>query len=311
MVRPEEKNAKKRLPTFIVGGLALLALAAMLSFGIHRFQRVQRTLVTPIEVTGVPDGYAIEEQSHTRAKIRIEGQPEDLTRANLFKLQVTLPDTPETDGAYPIVPSISSATSLQILEIIPAELHIRLVETISRELPVQVRLEGQPAPGFRLGRVTIKPATTAVSGPSEAIQHLEFIRTTPINLAGASAPLKLEIPAEKSGEATLTLTPDLFTVLVLVEEVPSTILLKGVPVTTGPEEARSVSVTPGTVDIEVTGPARLVETLKATGGVTAVIDTRKLKAGVFVRRAAIILPEGVSLIGADPELFTVNIPPNS
>lgn len=311
MVTPEEKKVKKRLPTLVLGGLALLALAAMLSFGVHRLQRVQRTLVTPIEVIGVPDGYVIEEQSHTRAKIRIEGQPEDLTRATLFRLQVTLPDTPDPDGVYPIVPSISSTTTLQVLEIIPAELHIRLVETVKRELPVQVRLEGEPAHGFRLGRVTIKPSTTVASGPLEAIQNLNFIRTTPITLTGATAPLKLKIPAEKSGEAPLTLTPDLFTVLVQVEEIPSTILLKGVPVTTGPEEPRSVSVTPDTVNIEVTGPARLVEALKATGGVTAVIDTQKLKAGVFVRRAAITLPEGVSLIGADPELFTVNIPPNS
>lgn len=308
---PEEKYGKKRLLAVVLGGLALLVLAAMLFFGFHRLQRVQRTLVTPIEVTGVPDGYVIEEQSHTRAKIRIEGQPENLTRANLFRLQVNLPDTPNTDGVYPIVPSISATTSLQILEIIPAELHIRLAETVTRELPVQVRLEGEPAQGFRLGRVTITPATTTASGPLESIKNLELIRTTPITLTGASAPLKREIPAEKSGEATLTLTPDLFTVLIQVEEIPSTIRLKGVPVTTGPGEPRSVSVTPATVDIEVTGPARLVEALKATGGVTAVIDTRELEAGVFVRRAAITLPDGVSLIGADPELFTVNIPPNS
>lgn len=294
---------------FIVCGLALLALAATLAFGIHRLQRVQRAFVTPIEITGVPDGYAIEGQSHARAKIRIEGQPEDLARADLFRLQVNLPESPDLDGVYPIVPSISATTSLQILEITPAELHIRLVKTVKRELPVQVRLEGEPAQGFRLGRVTIKPSTTVASGPLETIQNLKFIRTTPITLTGASAPLKLKIPAEKSDEATLTLTPDLFTVLVQVKEVPSTILLKGVPVTTGPEELRSVYVTPDTVDIEVTGPARLVEALKATGGVTAVIDTRDLKAGVFVRRAAITLPEGVSLIGADPELFTVNIPP--
>ena len=308
---PEEKNNRSRLPKFLLGGLALLVLAALLAIVLPRLEREERTLVSPIEVIGVPEGYVITRQSHSQAKIRIVGQPSDLNRADLFRLQVTLPENPDIEGVYPVVPLLSASTALQILEITPGELDIRLAQTIKREIPVEVHLIGEPAPGFRLGNVTSVPATTLVSGPLEAVIGLKCIRTTPISVANASAPLKLEISAENTGKSPVSLTPDLFTILIQVEEVPSSTFLKGIPVTTDPKETRPVAISPETVDIEVTGPARLLASLKAAGGVTAVIDTRELKAGVFVRRAAITLPEGVSLIGAKPELFTVNIPPNS
>jgi YbbR domain-containing protein len=311
MVQTEETNNRNTLPRIVLVTLALLTVAALLFIALPRLQREERTLVSPIEVTGIPQGYVMTRQSHTEAKIRLIGPPAALKRTDLLRLQVHLPASPEEDGVYPVVPSVSAASPLEVLEISPTEIHIRLAQTASRDLPVQVRLKGEPAPGFRLGDVTITPATTRVSGPIKAVEPLKSIETTPISVSGASAPMKLEIPAQNLEEANLTLTPDLFTVLIRVEEIQASTLLKGVPVTPGPDEPRSVSVSPETVDIEVTGPVRLVETLKATGGVTAVIDTEGLEAGVFVRRAAITLPEGVSLIGANPELFTVSIPPGS
>jgi hypothetical protein len=311
MVQTEETNNRNTLPRIVLVTLALLTVAALLFIALPRLQREERTLVSPIEVTGIPKGYVTTQQSHTEAKIRLIGQPATFKRSALLRLQVHLPETPEADGVYPVVPSFSATSPLEILEITPPEIHIRLAQTVSRELPVQVRLEGEPAPGYRLGDITITPATTRVSGPIKAVEPLKSIETTPISVSDASAPLKLEIPAQNVGDTSLTLTPDLFTVLIRVEEIQATTLLKGVPVTPGPEEPRSVSVTPETVDIEVSGPVRLVESLKATGGVTAVIDTEGLEAGVFVRRAAITLPEGVSLIRANPELFTVSIPTGS
>lgn len=311
MVTAENKDDFRYPTRRALGLVALLVLAALFALVLPRLQREEHTLVFPIEVTGIPGGYVIASQSATRAKIRVIGQPADLTRTDLIHLQVSLPEHPELDGAYPIVPSLSPTLPLEVLEITPTEIHLRLAPTVVRKVPVRVRLEGEPAPGFRLGRVTVTPPDALVSGPMEHIQRLETIETTPISVANASAPLKIEIPAEHTGTPPLTVTPELYTVLVEVEEVQATSRLKGIPVTPDPEEPRRVAISPKTVSIEVSGPARLVEALKAGGGVTAVIETHPLETGIFVRRAAITLPEGVNLIKATPELFTVTIPPQS
>lgn len=311
MVTAENKD-DCRYPTRRALGLAaLLVLAALFALVLPRLQREEHTLVFPIEVTGVPEGYVIASQSATKAKIRVIGQPADLTRTDLLSLRVNLPENPEMDGAYPIDPSLSPTLPLDILEITPTEVHLHLAPNVVRKVPVRVRLEGEPAPGFRLGRVTVTPSAALVSGPLRGVQRLEAIETTPISVANASAPLKVKIPADHTGPPPLTLTPELFTVLIQVEEIQATSRLKGVPVTAGPRESRRVSIAPKTVRLEVSGPARLVEALKAGGGVTAVIETHPLDVGIFVRRAAITLPEGVNLIKATPELFTVTIPPQS
>ncbi|WP_300668709.1 CdaR family protein [Desulfoluna sp.] len=308
---PEEKNERRYLPRLVLGGLALLALVFLGTLVLPQLRRIEQTLVSPIEVTGVPEGYVVVRQSKTQAKIRLTGSPADLNRSDLFRLQVNLPEHPDMDGAYPLVASLSSPSAIQILEITPPNIEIHLAKMARRNVPVRVRLEGEPAPGFRLGAITVVPALTLVSGPLETVQKIKVIETTPLSVTGATAPIKRVVSAEKPNQTSLTYAPELFTVLIQVEEIPTTLRLKGVPVTPGLNEPREVSVIPETVDIDVTGPSRLVEALRTGQGVTAVIDTQSLKTGIFVRRAAITLPEGVNLIGATPELFTVTIPPSS
>ncbi len=306
------KKKKHRIsPTPLIWvAMALMTLAAFWTLVMPRLQREERYLVSPIKVTGVPEGYVISRQSQTHAKIRIIGKPSTLDRSDLFRLQVSIPDHPEADGVYPIISNISGPSPAKILAITPAEIHIRLAHTATRELPVVLRLEGEPAPGFRLGRVTIIPATTQVSGPLDTIQKLGPMSTAPIPITHASTSIKRKIPLEKSPDASLTITPELFTVSIEVVEILSTVRITGVSVTTDPTASDHI-ITPKTVDIEVSGPARLMAKLKRHEGIRATISTRALAPGVFVRRAAITLPEGVTLIGAHPELFTVTILPGS
>jgi len=308
MVTAEEQNDRKFLPRFALGLLALLALILLGSILLPRLQREEHTLVSPIEVTGIPEGYVLTRQSSTQAKIRVIGQPADLSHIDRLRLQVNLPDHPALDASYPVIPHLEGAPPLEILQITPPEVRIRLAKSVKREVPVQVRLEGKPAPGFRLGDITVSPAVILISGPSEMVQGVKAIQTTPISVADATATLLIKVPAENAGKGPLALPPELFTVRVQVEEIPATLRLTGIPITSALGEPRNVSVTPETVDIEITGPARLVKRLKTDAGVLAVIDTRGLSAGIYVRRATITLPDGVNLINASPELFTVTIP---
>ena len=310
MVTSEKKKHRGPLLKLSVGAIALIAVATLLAGVLYHLQREERSFVSPIEVTGVPEGYVIIGQSHTRAKIRISARAETLDRSDLFRLRANLPEHPGVEGVYPVVLSIPQTSSVDVLGIIPSEISVRLARTVARELPVEVRITGEPAQGYRIGKVTVLPETTWLSGPMETVSTFSSIATTPIAINNASAPLKLKVPAEKNNDPTLTLTPELFTVLIGVEEIQATLSVIGVPVSPAPNDPRQVSIFPGTVDIKVTGPAHLVGTLKASGGATATISTRNLATGMFVRRAAITLPEGVSLIEASPERFTVHIIPN-
>ena len=306
----EEKKHRGPLSKLSVGALALIVFATLLAGTLYHLQREERSFVSPIEVTGVPEGYVIIDQSHTRAQIRISARAKTLDRNDLFRLRANLPENPGVEGVYPVVLSITDTSSVDVLDIVPSEISVHLARTVARELPVEARITGEPAQGYRLGKVTILPETTWLSGPMETVRTFNSIMTTPISISHASTSLKLKVPADKNDDPTLTLTPELFTVLIRVEEIPSTLSIKGVPVTPVQNDPRQVSIFPETVDIEVTGPAHLVNTLKASGGATATIDTQSLATGMFVRRAAITLPEGVRLIEASPERFNVNIIPN-
>lgn len=57
-------------------------------------------------------------------------------------------------------------------------------------MEVRPRIEGVPAPGFKVAGVRVVPAQYTVQGPESLVLALEFIDTTPISIEGASSPVE-------------------------------------------------------------------------------------------------------------------------
>src|SRR2546423_11898056 len=55
---------------------------------------------------------------------------------------------------------------------------------IERELVVEPRLQGQPAPAYELKEVVVTPTKVRVTGPASHVDALENARTETINIEG-------------------------------------------------------------------------------------------------------------------------------
>lgn len=66
----------------------------------------------------------------------------------------------------------------------PATIPIRLEPTLERQLPVEVKLEGEPAPGYEVLSSVAEPKLITVRGPSSVIQSLQQAPTESIPIAG-------------------------------------------------------------------------------------------------------------------------------
>ncbi|MBW2043219.1 MAG: hypothetical protein JRI76_14525, partial [Deltaproteobacteria bacterium] len=66
-------------------------------------------------------------------------------------------------------------------------------------------------------------------------------------------------------------------------------------------------ITPPTIDIEVKGPVRVLDTLVKDGGIKVYMDLKDLAPGVYPRRAVLALPPEAVLVSTSPEIFTVTV----
>ena len=64
---------------------------------------------------------------------------------------------------------------------------------------------------------------------------------------------------------------------------------------------------PEHVDITVRGPFCRVSALLPDKDISLTLMLKDLKLGVYVRRASIGMPVGISLVDVKPELFTVRV----
>jgi YbbR domain-containing protein len=74
---------------------------------------------------------------------------------------------------------------LKVAHIRPEGFLLRFEPTVERQVSVRLRLEGQPAPGFRLLGRHVRPPRVTVSGPRSVVSSLAQLATVPMSLEGA------------------------------------------------------------------------------------------------------------------------------
>jgi YbbR domain-containing protein len=87
-------------------------------------------------------------------------------------------------------------TGVRVSSIVPSEVHVAFEPRIMRELPVQPILEGQPADGYRVAKVTAEPAKVRVDGAKTAVDAIERVPTRPLRIADARGPMRGDVALE-------------------------------------------------------------------------------------------------------------------
>ena len=85
---------------------------------------------------------------------------------------------------------------LRVASITPAEVQLAFEPREVRELPVSAVLDGEPADGFRVTHVTTQPSMVHLDGAKSVVDALTSVRTRPLKVSGAHAPVVGEVLLE-------------------------------------------------------------------------------------------------------------------
>jgi YbbR domain-containing protein len=107
----------------------------------------------------------------------------DLTR-------VHTPDVRVDEDMIKVPPGV------RVSSIVPSEVHVEFEPRVVREVPVQPILEGQPAEGFRVIKVTAQPQKVRVDGAKSAVEAIERVPTRPLRVTDARGPVKGDVALE-------------------------------------------------------------------------------------------------------------------
>jgi len=268
----------------------------------------------PIELHNQPPGTIVfgEPVDRVQLTIRAPRTSWDNLRASSFQAWVDLagltPDIHNLD-----VQVKCSDRAVKILDKKPSTVSIRLEPLKEKQLDVKASVIDSVPLGYISLAPTVTPPTVTVKGPGSAVDQVQSVAAD-IYLQGAKADLEKAValvPHDAQGETVswVELDPPRVKVNVPIEQrigykdVSVRVVLKG-------QVARGYRITNVSVDPSIVTVVGNPAELNAIGGYleTKPVDVTDAKADV-VARVPLAMSQGVSLLGTQGVVVTVNVMP--
>jgi YbbR domain-containing protein len=196
----------------------------------------------------------------------------------------------------------------------PASLTVNMEPLVTRTMPLQSTLSGQPAIGYQPGDMSVDPQQVVLAGPESLIARVEHVRVT-VDITGIRDGYDQSVPVEavdKDGAVVggLTIHPDAVHVLLPVtrqggfRDLAVKVIVRGQ--VAGGYRLESISVSPPVVTVYSSIP----DLVNALPGIveTQPLDLQAAKDNVTLR-LPLNLPAGVSAVGEQTVVIQAGISP--
>jgi YbbR domain-containing protein len=209
--------------------LALASLLWLTVAGEHVGERVMRV---PLEFHNIPPDLEIVGNPPTSVDVRVRGSSGVISRLQPGDVVASLELRESRPGSRLVhIEEVRAPYGVEVAQVTPATVSVELEKMASRVVPVVPVLEGEPAPGFVVGRVVSDPATVRVQGPETRVRALAEATTDPIVVTGSRERVKDTVTIGLADSA-VRLSDPLTTAAVAVEVLPAPLEreFSGVPV---------------------------------------------------------------------------------
>jgi len=280
--------------------------------------RAEISVLVRVQIEGEPTlGYLMRAPTMIPRQVTVSGPSTYVTRVveAVALISVQDADADIIEDELPLQLQDDAGQPVPYVTFTPEVVNVRIPIELSgyyRPLAAKAILEGQIAPGYRITDISVEPPTVTVFGAPDIIAALPgYIETGPIDVEGAQADV-IERPA-------LNVPPDVAVVLgqqpvevrVSIEAIQSSLTVEITPEIQGLGPGITTTVSPETVEVILSGPLPLLETLEA-GDVRVVLDLFGLPLGTHQIEPQVMVPEGMtaqSVLPATVQADILSVPP--
>ena len=284
-----------------------VTLAVMLWLSVGDEPVVERGLDVPLEFENIPFGLRIVDDPPNTVRVRVRGSSSVVSRLEAGEVVAVLDLVDERAGQRlfdMFADRVVVPPGVEVSNVVPATVTLTLEAAgRARTVPVVPNIEGTPAEGLVVGRITTIPATVDVVGPENRLSTLREALTEPISIEGASVSLVADVTVGVA-EQTLRLVEPL-SARVEVEIVPAPVerTIHDVSLSwRDSSDSRRASMEPDRVDVGVRGSRESMREVDPDA-VQAFIDLTVLAgrpAGQYNLPVAVESIDGLRVTHIDP-----------
>ena len=200
--------------------LLSLALAVGLWFAVAHEPVAELAVDVPIEFHNIPQNLEISSETVPRAQIRVRGPQRVIRRlqpADIYA-DIDLTDVKPGERTYDLTSGeVHRPSELEVVQVVPSQFHIAFDWRETREVPIQPRLIGKFADGYRIARVLVDPSQLKIIGPKKHVDLVDAAITDPIDVSGAMNQVSFVRHAYVSDPLIQASSPDPVRITVIME----------------------------------------------------------------------------------------------
>jgi YbbR domain-containing protein len=168
--------------------LLSLAMALLLWLVVSGEETVERGLRIPLELQQFPANLELQSEPPANVDVRVRGSSGALSRISAGDVIAVLDLHGATAGRrlFRITPEqVRVPFGVAVVQVNPASVALVFEQSVARQVMVTPDVEGKPAPGFMLGKVTVDPALVDIVGPESSVKRVAEAITESVMIAGA------------------------------------------------------------------------------------------------------------------------------
>jgi YbbR domain-containing protein len=204
-------------------GLKILALVlgTLLWFTISGYE-IERRISVPVSYRNVPAPLELTGDQTDRVTVHVRGDDNVVSTLTEGSLRVVV-DLEGSQAGPNVIPlrtdHVSAPARVEVMQIDPGAVTVMLERAAQIIVPVTPTLEGQPAPGYRVGRITVEPERVTIAGPERRLTGTINVVTDPVLLAGRTSRVVQEVTVGVNNPQLRVQSPRTVRVTVQIEPV--------------------------------------------------------------------------------------------
>lgn len=169
--------------------IASLILAVLIWMYVRGEEKPVQVFTVPLEIEGIPADLAVAGGTPDSVAVRVRAP--DATLKNLspgrFQAKIRLSDPKPGELTIPLAgDDVKAPIGVEVLEVEPRSVALRLERRLTREVPIGVRVKGRVAAGFEYDGYAITPDRARVEGPEGAVSQVREAMADEVDVTGRS-----------------------------------------------------------------------------------------------------------------------------
>ena len=294
-------------------GLKILAiaLASVLWLTVAGEHVVERSLRAPLAVRNLPPQLEIVGDLPAAVDVRVRGSSAQLSRIDPGEVVAMVDLTNARIGTrlfHLRTDEVRVPYGIEVAQVMPPTLSLTVEKSLRRTVPIVPATDGDPAPGFVIGRMVAEPSTVDIEGPESKVREVSSATTEPLEIDGKNERVRDVVTVGVADSSVRLVQPVSATVVVEITPAPAEREVPGGPVHWRNLGAGLASprIVPEVAKVTIRGPREALTKVRPDG-IDAFVDLTGLGPGHYNLKVQVDPSQDFGLESVTPGTVGVTI----